>query len=95
MQNNSLSRTLRAHIVWSSTTSMRYRCNCTERQPGQETADELSAAEAADAAHRVVTAEVGGGAAADDEQIAMIDALAAAEDAYDAAHPEVSASLHA
>ena len=61
-----------------------------ERQPGQETADELAAAEAADAAHRVVTAEVGGGAVADNEQIAMIDALAAAEDAYNAAHPQVS-----
>ena len=66
-----------------------------ERQPGEETADELAAAEAADAAHRVVTAGGGGGAAADDGQIAMIDALAAAEDAYDAAHPEVGAGPHA
>jgi hypothetical protein len=66
-----------------------------ERQPGQETADELAAAEAADAAHRVVTEEGGGSAVADDEQIAMIDAMAAAEDAYNAAHPEVSASAHA
>lgn len=60
-----------------------------ERQPGQETADELAAAEAADAARQAAALETATGGSDSDGQDAMIDALAAAEDAYHAAHPEV------
>ena len=55
-----------------------------EERPGEETEGEVAAAEAADAAHRREGAACIGGNGAEG---AMFDALAAAEDAYGAAHP--------
>lgn len=67
LDTSSLDRTMRCGLS----------CALIEERPGEETAGEVAAAEAADRAHH----------AGSDDQGAMIDALAAAEDAYNEQHP--------